>query len=147
MLPASQPFAGRSRRVLQHMRCSAELFRRVIEIYKTLEVVSEFGREAFLQQIPHLRGPVAEQLDFQVRPLAPQRRHIGHHAVTQAENISLRHASITDGISAGAVLVMQRHRATIGHTEIAFHRSLGRPLFRPPRGSRPGFFHRHTDPI
>src|SRR5579863_8263051 len=65
LLPASQPFAGRSRRVLQHMRCSAELFRRVIEIYKTLEVVSEFGCEAFLQQIPHLRGPVAEQLDFQ----------------------------------------------------------------------------------
>ena len=63
MLPASQPFAGRSRRVLQHMRCCAELFRRVIEVYKTLEVVSEFGREAFLQQIPHLRGAVAAGRD------------------------------------------------------------------------------------
>ena len=42
---------------------------------EAVEVVSEFWREAFLQQIPHLRGPVAEHLNFQVRPLAPQRRH------------------------------------------------------------------------
>src|SRR5215831_10537459 len=119
----------------------------MIEIYQTVEVVSEFGREALLQQIPHLRSPVAEQLNFQVRPLAPQRRHIGHHAVAQAEDISLRHAAITDGISANAILVMQRHRAAIGHTKIAFHRPLGRTLFRPPGRSPPGFLHRHTDPV
>ncbi len=70
------------------MRCSAELFCQVIEIYKMVEVVSEFWREAILQQIPHLRSSVAEQLNFQVRPLAPQRRHIGDHAVAQAEDIS-----------------------------------------------------------
>ena len=62
------------------------------------------GREALVQQIPHLRSPVAEQLNFQVRPLAPQRRHIRHHAVAQAEDISLRHAPITDGMSANPVL-------------------------------------------
>jgi hypothetical protein len=47
LLPASEPFASR-RRILQHLRGSPELFRQVIEIDKTVEVVSEFGREAFL---------------------------------------------------------------------------------------------------
>src|SRR5204862_8223016 len=122
------------------MRCSAELFRRVIEIYKTLEVVSEFWPEAFLQQIPHLRGPVAEQLHFQVRPLAPQRRHIGHYAVAQAEDISLRHASISDGIFAGSGVVMQRHRSAIGQSEITFHRPLSRTLLE---GYQPAISLRH----
>jgi hypothetical protein len=79
--PAPEPFACRRGIIVDHAGSGPQLLHEVVEIHKAVQVITEPGDEALLQQIPHLRSAVAEQFNLQIRPLAAERRHIGHQAV------------------------------------------------------------------
>src|SRR5438445_7667138 len=58
-LPTPEPFVCRCG-IVNHASRRPQLLHEVVQINQAVEVVTELANEALLQQIPHLRGPVAE---------------------------------------------------------------------------------------